>query len=106
MSKSSEKASAFAGTPVEKLAGFWARYSKPIIYGGSLIIVLIGGWLVYKYMVKIPKENKANEAVYPIQKNFIEFANAQDDTTRRLLAEKVLNGEGNIPGALKFINKH
>ena len=34
---------------INKAKGFWAKFSKPIIYGGSAIILLGGAWLGYKY---------------------------------------------------------
>lgn len=92
---------------LQKAHGFWTNYSKPIIYLSSAIIVLICGWLVYKYMVKLPKEQKANDAVYVVQKSFSEFSNAQTDSAKALLAEKCLNGDGSAnPGVLKFINRY
>jgi len=90
---------------VTRARGFWAKNSKPIIYISSAIILLAGGWLVYKYMVKLPKEEKANDAVFVVQKSFADFSNAQTDSSKTILANRVLNGDaGN--GALKFISKY
>ena len=90
---------------LQRAQGFWANYSKPIIYIGSAVIILIGGWLVYKYMFKLPQEQKANEAVFSVQKSFSDFTNAPSDSARVVLAEKCLNGDGINTGVLKFINK-
>lgn len=90
---------------VTRARGFWMNYSKPIIYIGAAIILLGGGWLVYKYMIKLPNEEKANDAVFVIQKSFSEFSNAQADSTKIILANEVLNGNGGN-GALKFISKY
>ena len=90
---------------ITRARGFWMNYSKPIIYIGAAIILLGGGWLVYKYMIKLPNEEKANDAVYVIQKSFSDFSNAQADSTKAFLANRVLNGDGAI-GALKFISKY
>lgn len=90
---------------VEKARGFWEDYSKPVTYIGSAIILLIAGWTIYKYMFKIPKEEKANEIVFVTQKYFTEFTNATD-SSKALIAAKVLNGDGANPGALKIINNY
>ena len=55
---------------VQKARGFWENYNKPVMYIGSAIIILLGGWLVYKYLFKLPKEQKANDAVFVTKKYF------------------------------------
>ncbi len=91
---------------IERARGFWEKFSKPIIYIGGAIIVLAAAWLIYKYMVKLPKENKANEVVYVTQKYFSGFSNVAEDSLKRSMAEKCLNGDGANPGALKIISKY
>ncbi len=90
---------------VEKARGFWEDYNKPVMYIGSAIIVLILGWTIYKYMFQVPKEEKANDIVFVTQKYFSDFTNATD-SSKTLLAAKVLNGDGANPGALKIINNY
>lgn len=90
---------------VEKARGFWEDYSKPITYIGSAIILLFAGWMIYKYMVKIPKEEKADKIVFVTQKYFTEFTSATD-SAKLLLATRVLNGDGVNPGALKIMNQY
>jgi tetratricopeptide (TPR) repeat protein len=90
---------------VEKARGFWEDYNKPITYVGSAIIILFAAWMVYKYMFKIPKEEKADKIVFVTQKYFTEFTTASD-SAKILLATKVLNGDGTNPGALKIINQY
>jgi tetratricopeptide (TPR) repeat protein len=90
---------------VVRAKGFWANYSKPIIYISSAIILLAGGWLVYKYMIRLPKEEKANDAVFVTQKYFNDFTAAPNDTVKASLAAKCLNGDGTSSGALKIISK-
>ena len=93
--------------PIHRARGFWLNYSKPLIYIGSAIIVILAGWLIYKYMFKVPKEEKANDAVFVTQKYFSEFSNAQgSDSAKALQAAKVLNGDGRNDGALRIINKY
>ncbi len=91
---------------VQRARGFWANYNKPVMYIASAIIVVLGGWLIYKYMFKMPKEEKANDSIFITQKYFSDFSNAPTDSTKALLAAKVLNGDGVNPGALKIISKY
>jgi len=90
---------------IEKARGFWEDYNKPVMYIGSAVILLIVGWAIYKYMFKIPKEEKANEIVFVTQKYFSEFSNATD-SNKIMLATVCLNGDGTNPGALKIINNY
>jgi tetratricopeptide (TPR) repeat protein len=93
--------------PIQRARGFWLNYSKPVTYAGSAVIVLIAGWLVYKYMFKLPKEAKANDDVYVTQKYFTDFSNESgSDSAKALIAAKVLNGDGRNDGALRIINKY
>jgi len=91
---------------VQKARGIWMNNSKTISYASAAIIVLLGGWLVYKYMFKMPKEEKANDSVFTTQKYFADFTNATSDSTQAAIAVKVLNGDGMNDGALKIINKY
>lgn len=91
---------------VTRAKSFWDKNSKPIIYISTAIILLVGGWLVYKYMFKLPKEEKANDAVFVVQKYFSEFSNAPADSLKAPMANRVLNGDGGNSGALKFISKY
>lgn len=91
---------------INRAQGFWNKNSKAIIYISSAIILLAGGYLVYKYMFKLPKEEQANNAVFVVQKRFVEFSSAQTDSAKKTLAGVVLNGDGVNTGALKFISKH
>lgn len=92
---------------IQKMRGFWFNYSKPIMYIGSAVIIILVGWLVYKYMFQAPKEEKANDAVFVTQKYFTDFANAgSSDSAKALIAAKCINGDGRNDGALKIINKY
>ena len=90
---------------VTRARGFWEKNSKPVIYIGSAIILLVGGWLVYKYMFKLPEEEKANDAVFVVQKYYSDFSNSPD-SLKVPMANRVLNGDGGNSGALKFISKY
>ena len=90
---------------VEQARDFWAQYNKPISYIGSAIIILFIGWMVYKYMFKVPAQEKADKIVFVTQKYFSEFT-AATDSSKILLAAQVLNGDGRNPGALRIINEY
>ncbi len=90
---------------VERARGFWAQYNKPISYIGSVIVILFVGWMIYKYMFKVPKQEKADKVVYVTQKYFSDFTTATD-SAKILLATRVLNGDGRNPGALRIINEY
>ncbi|MEO6949763.1 MAG: tetratricopeptide repeat protein [Ginsengibacter sp.] len=92
-------------TAVDKARNFWDRSGKTVIYTASTIIVLVAAWLIYKYMFQLPKEEKGNEIVFVTQKYFEDFTNSSD-SSKALIAAKVLNGDGTNPGALKIINKY
>lgn len=92
---------------VEKARGFWEDYSKPITYIGSAIILVIAGWLIYKYMFLEPKIKQANEVIYVTQNYFSRFAaTPPTDSNRAMLATKVINGDGAHPGALRIISRY
>ena len=91
---------------VQQARSFWTEYNKPVIYVSVAVIALLAGWGIYKYMFQIPKAEKADEAVFITQKYFSELSNAPFDSSRALLAAKVINGDGVNPGALKIISRY
>ncbi|HUZ58328.1 MAG TPA: tetratricopeptide repeat protein [Hanamia sp.] len=90
---------------VEKVKDFWEQYNKPISYIGSAIIILFAGWMIYKYMFEVPKQEKADTVVFVTQKYFTDFTNATD-SAKLMMAARVLNGDGRNPGALRIINQY
>jgi len=70
---------------VDRAKDFWTRYSRPILIACGAIILLGGGWLAYKYLVKLPKEEKASDALWRAQQLF------EQDSLRQAIvaAEKV-----------------
>lgn len=89
---------------VEKAKDFWAKFSKPIIYVGSALILAIGGWLAYKNLVKAPDEAKAEELIFPAERIF-------DKMTQQGFSKDsinmVLNGGGTVTtGVLKVANTY
>ena len=55
---------------VEKAKGFWAQFSKPIIYVGSALILIVGGYMAYKYLVVAPKVEQSADVIYPAEQLF------------------------------------
>ncbi|MFN8248053.1 MAG: tetratricopeptide repeat protein [Ferruginibacter sp.] len=90
-----------------KAKGFWDKYSKPIIYIGSAIILLIGGWYGYQNFVVLPKEKKASELIFPAEALFDKMASSSFNKDS---VNIVLNGgslEGNkVTGILSIISNY
>jgi len=79
---------------IAKAKDFWTRNSKPIIAVCAVVILLGGGWLIYKNFFKAPKEAKANEALFKAEEYF-----------RMDSVNLALNGDGQHMGFLKVISK-
>lgn len=97
-----------ANEVLDKAKGFWDRYSKPITYVGGAVILLIAGWYGYRNFIKLPNEQKANDAVYGAEAIFDKMTTASFSKDSVNLA---LNGgttpEGKkITGLLKVISNY
>lgn len=86
---------------------FWAKYSRPIIYVGTAVIAVIAGWFLYQNYVKLPKEKKANEAIFPAESLFGKMASGtfNQDSVSIVLNGGALEGQ-NITGLLKIMNTY
>ncbi len=84
---------------VEKAKNFWAKFSKPIIIIGSVLILAIGGWLAYKNLVKEPNEQKSADLIFPAEKIFDKMAQTGFNKDSINL---VLNGGNGFSGVLKI----
>ncbi len=93
--------------PLVKARGFWDQYSKPIIYVGGAIILLIAAWYAYKAFVVAPNEEKASEMVFPAENLFAKMASNgfNKDSVSIALNGGELEGK-KIPGLLKVINQY
>jgi len=91
---------------VEKAKGFWAKYSKKIVIAGSVIIVLLGGFIGYKYLVTIPNEKKANDLIFPAEKLFVTMANGS--SYNKDTVNMILNGDkaAGVTGLLKIAGSY
>ncbi len=86
---------------------FWSSYSKPIIYAGTAIILVLGAWFGYQKLVKEPKNLAASEAVFPAESLFDKMAAIGFNKDS---VNIVLNGGSNegmkVTGLLSIMNKY
>ena len=89
----------------QKARGFWDEFSKPIIYIGSTIILLIAGWYGYKAFIADPKEKEASELIFPAENLFGKMAATgfSKDSVNLVINGGDLEGK-KITGLLKLIN--
>src|SRR5215210_6666674 len=71
---------------------FWAKYKNIILGISAAIILVVGGWLLYKNLVLKPKEERAAEAIFKAEEFF-----RNDSLTF------ALNGNGQNKGFLNVI---
>lgn len=88
---------------VEKAKDFWTKFSKPIIYVGSAVIIVIAGWLAYKNFVLEPKEQKSAELIFPAEELFGKMVQAGFNKDSINL---VLNGGNGINGVVKIAKSY
>ena len=95
-----------AADVVERAKGFWMAYSKRIIIAGAAVIVLLGGYLGYKYFVAIPNEKTANDLIFPAEKLFGKLA--ANSSYNKDTVNMVLNGNkaAGITGLLKIAGSY
>ena len=79
---------------IAKAKDFWTKNSKAILGVCGAVIVLGGGWLVYKHFFKAPKEEKAHEAIFKAEEYY-----------RMDSINLALNGDGQNMGFLRVISK-
>lgn len=80
---------------LERAKGFWDKYSKTILIASTAVILLVGGYLGYKYFIQLPAEEKAQEEIFMAEENF-----------RNDSLSLALNGNISTPGFLKVIKKY
>jgi TolA-binding protein len=91
---------------VQRAKGFWAANSKMIMIAGSIVIVLLGGYLGYKYLYQLPNEKKANDLIFPAEKLFGLIAGSSSynkDTVNMVLNGDKANG---VTGLLKIASSY
>ncbi len=80
---------------IEKAKDFWTRNSKYILGIGTVLLLLVGGFYVYKHFIQGPKEEKAADAMFKAELYF------REDSIKL-----ALNGDGQYPGFLKIISEY
>jgi LPXTG-motif cell wall-anchored protein len=80
---------------VDRAKNIWSQNNRIITIVGLAIILLGGGWLAYKKLVKEPQELKAAEAMFKAE-----------DMFKRDSLQAALNGDGLNPGFLKVADKY
>ncbi len=87
--------------------GFWDKYSKPIMYIGGAIILIIAGWYGYVNFIKLPNEKKADEAIYAAEAIFDKMSTAgfSKDSVNIALNGGALEGK-KITGLLKVVSNY
>ncbi len=95
-----------ADAVVAKAKGFWAAYGKKIMIVGSVIIVLLGGFIGYKKFIAEPNEQKANDLIFPAEKLF--GAIAGSSSYNKDTVNIVLNGDKatGVTGLLKIASNY
>jgi tetratricopeptide (TPR) repeat protein len=74
---------------------FWGKYNKQIIYTLSAVLIVIAGYLWYKYFVVEPNEKKAGDAMYHAEEYY-----------RMDSIKLALNGDNINAGFVKIISKY
>jgi tetratricopeptide (TPR) repeat protein len=80
---------------VVRAKGFWEKNSKTILIASTAVILLVGGYLGYKYFVQMPAEEKAQEEIFSAEQHF-----------RNDSLSLALNGNATSSGFLKVIKKY
>lgn len=78
----------------EQVKGFWEKNKNVIMGIAATIIIVGGGWILYKNYVVVPKEEKASEAMFKAEEFF-----------RNDSLNLALNGDGQNKGFL-YISKN
>ena len=81
---------------------FWETYSKPIIYVGGALIIILGAYFGYQKLVKEPKEMDAAALIFPAESLFDKMAQTgfNKDSVNIVLNGGADNGV-NVTGLLK-----
>src|SRR5215467_9940632 len=80
---------------ITQLQQFWSKYSKQTTYGLAIIVIVVAGYLGYKYLIQEPNEKKAAEAMFRAEEYF-----------RMDSVKLALQGDNINSGFLKIISKY
>ena len=82
-------------SPMERYQHMWDKYGKKAGYALFVIILIVGGYLAYRYLVIEPNEKKASEAMFRAEEYY-----------RADSANLALKGDNVNAGFLKIISKY
>jgi predicted negative regulator of RcsB-dependent stress response len=82
-------------TPFTQFEKYWAKYGKQTSYALAVLVLLIAGFVGYKYYVQEPNEKKATEAMFRAEEYF-----------RMDSAKLALQGDNINAGFLKIMSKY
>src|SRR5215467_16049211 len=80
---------------VTQFQSYWSKYSKQTTYTVAIIILIVAGYLGYKYLIQEPNEKKAAEAMFRAEEYF-----------RMDSVKLALQGDNINSGFLKIISKY
>ena len=78
---------------VERAKDFWGRFGKIISIALGAVILLVGGFLIYKNFIQGPKEKKAADAIAKVQTSFDSIRNLSGDTVNRFIDITIAESE-------------
>ena len=88
---------------VERAKDFWTKYNRPLMIVSAVIILVAGGYLVYKKFYKQPNEEKASDALFKAEGY---HRNALTAPNPDSLIKLALNGDGANVGFLRIMSKY
>jgi tetratricopeptide (TPR) repeat protein len=88
---------------IDRARNFWDRFSKLILYVSSAIIIVVGGWFIYKTYIVAPREEKASDLIFPAENIFDKMA---QEGFNKDSVNLVLNGGDGVMGVLKIANSY
>lgn len=74
---------------------FWSKYSRPLVIGLTVVVLAVAGYFIYRSMVTVPNERKAEEASFKAEEYY-----------RMDSLDKALNGDGVNQGLLRVISRY
>ena len=81
---------------VERAKDFWERFGKTITIALGGVILVVGGYLIYKNFVLAPKEKKAADAITKVQVEFDSLYNAAGDLQPKFIDLTIADAENVI----------